>query len=136
MIRPTVTGAAVTLSVTYPWSRAERLDAGLSVTFVHTVWPEPTAIAVTLRRCAGLETLSVYRWAGTANWKEPEPSELPSNVHGRSDASIRTEAPATGKPETESVTKPRTRPSGPDALAGPAGPSTSTNTAKRIERTE
>src|SRR2546428_2962669 len=136
MIRPTVTGAAVTLSVTYPWRWAERLDAGLSVTFVHTVWPEPTAIAVTLRRCAGLETLSVYRCAGTANWKEPEPSELPSNVHGRSDASIRTEAPTTGKPETESVTKPRTRPSGPEAVAGTTETSSRTKTAKRTKGTD
>src|SRR3989454_11617693 len=131
-----VTGAAVTLSVTYPWRWAERLDAGLSVTFVHTVWPEPTAIAVTLRRWAGLETLSVYRCAGTANWKEPEPSELPSNVHGRSDASIRTEAPTTGKPETESVTKPRTRPSGPEAVAGTTETSSRTKTAKRTKGTD
>src|SRR5947208_16069799 len=78
----------------------------------------------------------VYRCGGTAIWKKPEPSELPSNAQGKSEASIRTKAPATGEPETESVTKPRTRPSGPDAVAGPAETSRRTNTAKRTNGTD
>src|SRR2546428_8416700 len=78
----------------------------------------------------------VYRCGGTAIWKKPEPSELPSNAHGKSEASIRTKAPATGEPETESVTKPRTRPSGPDAVAGPAETRSRTNTAKKTKGTD
>src|SRR3989454_1223745 len=78
----------------------------------------------------------VYRCGGTAIWKKPEPSELPSNAQGKSEASIRTKAPATGEPETESVTKPRTRPSGPDAVAGPTETSRRTNTAKRTNGTD
>ena len=42
-----------------------------------------------------------------------------SNTHGKSDASSRTEAPEIGMPETESVTNPRTRPSGPEAVTKP-----------------
>src|SRR2546428_12276371 len=78
----------------------------------------------------------VYRCGGTAIWKKPEPSELPSNAQGKSEASIRTKAPATGEPETESVTKPRTRPSGPDAVAGPAETRSRTNTAKKTKGTD
>src|SRR5438876_11482345 len=78
----------------------------------------------------------VYRCGGTAIWKKHEPSELPSNAHGKSEASIRTKAPATGEPETESVTKPRTRPSGPEALVGTAETSNRTNTARRTKGTD
>src|SRR3989442_1704795 len=133
MLAPAM-GDDVTWSYTVPLIQLST-GFGFRDRLYHRAWPEPTAIAVTFRRCAGLETLSVYRCAGTTNWKEPEPSELPSDAHGRSDASIRTEAPTMVKPETESVTKPRTRPSGPDAVAGPAETNSRTNTAKRTKGT-
>src|SRR5436190_12033373 len=99
--------------------------------FAQTVWPEPTAIAVELSRYAELQTLIVYRWGGTATWKKPAPSVLASKDHGKSDASIRTDAPATGDPELTSVMNPRTCPSGPDAVERPGETSMTRKAASR-----
>src|SRR3972149_3668434 len=51
-------------------------------------------------------------------------------AHGRSDASMRTDAPAIGLPEPESVMNPWMRPSGPEALAGPAATSNRTKAGR------
>src|SRR3990170_685271 len=91
--RPTVTGAAVTESVTYPWNRAERAPAVARVRFAQVVSPDPTAMAVVAKRWSGLVAVRVYRWGGTANAKYPAGSGVVSKVHGRSEASTRTSGP-------------------------------------------
>src|SRR3990170_926910 len=65
--------------------------------------------------CAGPQTIRSYRCGGTATAKCPAPSVVASNVHGRSEARIRTVAPGTGADVAASVTYPRTWPSGPEA---------------------
>jgi hypothetical protein len=70
--------------------------------------------------CAGPQTIRSYRCGGTATAKYPAPSVVASNVHGRSEARIRTVAPGTGADVAASVTYPRTWPFGPDAPARPA----------------
>src|SRR3972149_2602016 len=118
--RPTVTGAAVTEAGTYPWTGAERAPAVARVRFAQVVSPDPTAMAVVAKRWSGLVAVRVYRWGGTANAKYPVGSGVVSKAHGRSEASTRTTAPGIGAPEPNSVTYPRTRPSGPAAPAIPA----------------
>src|SRR6266498_2017686 len=104
--------------------------------FAQTVCPDPTAIAVELRRYAELQALIVYRWGGTATWKKPAPSVLASKDHGKSDASIRTDAPATGDPELASAMTPWTCPSGPEALESPGDTSTTRKAASRTRLTD
>src|SRR4030067_1834692 len=65
--------------------------------------------------CAGPQTIRSYRCGGTGAAKCPPPSVVASNVHGRSEARIRTVAPGTGADVAASVTYPRTWPSGPEA---------------------
>jgi len=104
--------------------------------FAQIVCPDPTAIAVELRRNAELETLIVYRCGGTASWKYPAPSVFASNDHGRSDAWIRTEAATIGDPEPTYVMNPRSCPSGPDAVERPGDTSVTRKAASRTRLTD
>src|SRR6266508_3691034 len=104
--------------------------------FAQTVCPDPTAIAVELRRYAELQALIVYRWGGTATWKKPAPSVLASKDHGKADASIRTDAATSGDPELTSVMTPWNCTSGPDAIERPGETSMKRKAASRTRLTD
>ena len=113
---PTVTGALVTASVTNPWRRADRVPAAERVSFSQMVCPEPTA---TVEAAWSWSTLHAVTRSASVPQRRQEAVEsvVASNTQGRSEASIRTVAPASGPRDPESVTKPWTRPSRPDAPA-------------------